>query len=84
VSLNPFLERWRERATDGELAIPHWPSSAAKWLSGAAYGARFVELLQRKPSKAVPSEAAERAVDDFIRAKLAAENQYPLLWSSEP
>ncbi len=84
ASLNPFLERWRERATDGELAIPSWPSSAAKWLSGAAYGARFMELLQRKPSSEVMPGAAERAVDDFIRAKLAAENQYPLLWSSEP
>ena len=84
VALNPFLERWRERATDGELAIPRWPGSAAKWLSGSAYGARFAELLQRPPAKTVPPGAAERAVDDFIRAKLAAENQYPLLWSSEP
>jgi glycosyltransferase involved in cell wall biosynthesis len=86
--LNPFLTRWRERATDGALQISKWPPRAAQWLSGPSYARRWVALLGTRPDSNRRPGRGENpsimAAEEFIRSKLARENQYPLLWTSEP
>jgi hypothetical protein len=84
AALNPFLVRWQGRAAEGALAASRWPRGAAKWLSGPAYGHRFAELLHIKSSRPARAGAGVRVANDFIRAKLAAQNQYPLLWTADP
>jgi glycosyltransferase involved in cell wall biosynthesis len=84
AALNPFLLRWRARAAEGALTASRWPREAAKWLGGPAYGHRFAELLHSHSSRPVQRDAGVRVAKEFIRAKLGAENQYPLLWTVEP
>ena len=90
AALNPLLGRWRESAACGALQVAPWPRGSARWLSGPAYARRFAELLNGNSGSAAtvgrpPDETASRRVfDEFIRSKLAGENQYPLLWTSEP
>lgn len=84
VPLNPFLRAWRERARAGGLKASAWPASADRWLGAAAYARRFFECLPgggRRRSRPSASLAAQQA---FLRVKLANENLYPLLWSTEP
>ncbi|MBI4625412.1 MAG: glycosyltransferase [Verrucomicrobia bacterium] len=83
AALNPLLRRWRSRAGAGALAASRWPHSAERWLGAAAYARRFAQLLHAAPG-AVADDAPERIADEFFRAKLAWENQYPLLWSRAP
>ncbi len=81
--LNPFLERWRSRATAGRLEISPWPRSAARWLGGRAYARRFLELvppLLARPPRAGASQVAQA---EFLRRKLRADHLYPLLWNSD-
>jgi hypothetical protein len=82
--LNAFLRSWRKRAVAGTLVASRWPRSATQWLGGEAYGRHVARLLSRTPRDSVTPEASLGAADEFIRAKLAGENQYPLLWTSEP
>jgi len=85
--LNPPLDGWRRRAARGTLAVSPWPERADQWLGGAAYGQAFTRLLRsgRSVSPATGSgKAGIAAAAEFIRAKLAAANQYPLLWNLEP
>ena len=80
--LNPFLRTWHERALAGRLKVSPWPPSAARWLGGAAYARRFLQLVPPLFSRA-PGPAAGRAAQaDFLRRKLRSENLYPLLWNS--
>jgi hypothetical protein len=81
--LNPFLRDWRERARAGLLAPTHWSRQSERWLSGAAYAERLLRL--RRPWGRVPlgALAAVEAQRDFMRARLARENLYPLLWSPQ-
>jgi glycosyltransferase involved in cell wall biosynthesis len=82
--LNPFLRRWRQRAAAGELRVSHWPRTASHWLSGAAYGRRLQRLLRTTAEAGIDPRASRRVAEEFIRAKLAGPNQYPLLWTPEP
>jgi glycosyltransferase involved in cell wall biosynthesis len=82
--LNPFLQSWRKRAAAGTLLASRWPRSATQWLGGEAYGRHIRRLLSGAPGNSVGPEASVAAAEEFIRAKLAGENQYPLLWTSEP
>lgn len=82
--LNPFLVRWKKRAVAGKLGVSAWPRAADRWLAGAAYARRLEELLAARPARRIDADAGVRTVQDFVRAKLAGENQYPLWWSSEP
>jgi hypothetical protein len=82
--LNPFLRPWQARAERGALRVSPWPRTAARWLSGRAYARRFVQVLNQT-APAPPDARIQRAAqDEFIRAKLAAENLYPLLWTTAP
>lgn len=81
--LNPRLVMWRAAAANGRLVASRWPRHAANWLGGPAYGHRFAELLYTKTTGSLPTAASVRVADEFIRAKLAGENQYPLLWTTE-
>jgi len=76
---NPWLAAWRRRAAEGALQPSAWPPGASRRLDGAAYARRFIRLL-RAPASTPPAGAGRRAMEAFIRAKLAGENQYPLLW----
>ena len=82
--LNPFLRSWRKRASAGTLLASRWPRTATHWLGGEAYGRHVVRLLSRTPGDPLRPDASVAAADEFMRAKLAGENQYPLLWTSEP
>lgn len=92
--LNPNLPAWRRQAQAEQLRVSPWPRRAARWLGGAAYARRLVSLLEAEPAPTPPGRTrrpaknanapGRRATTDFIRAKLAADNQYPLLWSTEP
>lgn len=83
AALNPALRAWRARAAAGELAVSRWPRTAERWLGAKAYARRFARLLQTVPD-VVAAGAPARIADEFFRAKLAGENQYPLLWSRAP
>lgn len=80
---NPWLASWRARAAAGTLRASAWPAAATRRLDGAAYARRFGRLL-RSPAPALPATAGQAAMAEFIRAKLAGDNQYPLLWSPQP
>ena len=82
--LNPYLVSWRKRAAAGTLLASQWPRGAAQWLGGEAYGRHIARLLSGSPRDSVGPEASVAAADEFVRAKLAGGNQYPLLWTSEP
>ena len=80
--LNPFLVAWCDRAARCRLALTPWPQRAAQFLGGAAYAARFAAFLADRPPDRLPRSAGRAAQADFIRRKLAADNLYPLLWST--
>ncbi|MBI5380853.1 MAG: hypothetical protein HZA31_03020 [Opitutae bacterium] len=81
--LNPFLEKCRSAAAAGRLQPMSWPRSAEKWLSGPAYARQFNAILRDRP-KCEPGRGASLAAqEDFMRSKLTAENQYPLLWGDD-
>lgn len=80
--LNPFLSDWRRRAGAGALQVTRWPRTADRWLSGPAYARAFVRTLQRPSTRPNP-DAAVRAQADFFEKKLAAANNYPLLWNTD-
>jgi hypothetical protein len=82
--LNPFLKSWRRRAAAGALIASKWPRGAMTWLGGAAYGRHVTELLAANPRTPAGTAESMGASNEFIRSKLARENQYPLLWTSEP
>jgi len=79
--LNPFLLPWRERAASGTLAPTRWPRAAEAHLSSANYARRFARIVAAgaaPPPEAVCGLAAQ---GDFIRARLASTECFPLLWS---
>lgn len=82
--LNPFLDSWRQRATDGTLRITSRPRSAREWLGGKAYGRRLFGALGTLPSSGISQPTAVRIQSEFISAKLDDRNLYPLLWSNRP
>jgi hypothetical protein len=79
--LNPFLSDWRERARAGCLAVTNWPRQSQRWLSGAAYAERLLRLRRPGSQPPLPTRSAVAAQRDFMRARLARENLYPLLWA---
>ncbi len=79
--LNPFLAGWREAAESARLQPTSGLEQARTQLSGAAYAARFCEILATE--NRTSSDDAIALQDEFIRARLAPENLYPLLWSAE-
>ncbi len=81
--LNPALRRWRGRAETGTLAVSRWPSGAVRRLGAEAYGRGWAELVAIAPGT-VADGSAERIAEEFFRAKLAGENQYPMLWNLSP
>lgn len=83
VALNPFLQRWRDRADTGRLETSAWPRAAERWLGGRAYAQRFLELVPPWFSDAPRPGASKKAQAEFLRKKLHAENLYPLLWKSQ-
>jgi glycosyltransferase involved in cell wall biosynthesis len=83
LPLNPWLADWRERAAHGKLRATRWPASADQWLGGKAYGRRFWKLIAAETPKPVAISAASAAQEDFFRARLDAENLFPLLWSRD-
>lgn len=80
--LNPWLRVWRERAAAGRLEVSAWPAGAARWLGGQAYARRFFLAWRaaRRRSGQAPPEAA-RCQAAAVRARLALDRPYPLLWS---
>ncbi len=80
--LNPFLETWRTRAAAAQLQISPWPQSAARWLGGDIYAARFWSLVPTGLATRPAPGASTAAQGQFLRQKLKAENLYPLLWNS--
>ena len=82
--LNPYLASWRARAAAGKLVPSSWPRDAGKWLSEKAYGTRIATLLYATTGRPLETKASMAAANEFMREKLAGENQYPLLWTSEP
>lgn len=82
--LNSFLKRWRDSASRRALKVSHWPRSADRWLSGRAYAKGFSRLLEPAAGADPATNAGESIAQEFIRAKLAGSNQYPLLWTSAP
>jgi hypothetical protein len=79
--LNPFLEVWRHRAEQRRLQKSPWPDKAAHWVGGPAYAERLLRLLRPSAVTPVSAAAARAAQSDFIEAKLASDQLYPLLWS---
>ncbi len=80
--LNPFLAPWRELAARGGLATTKWPRETAAQLSPRTCASRLAEIAGAAiASRPVPSRgvAAQHA---FIRARLRAEEMFPLLWSA--
>jgi len=80
VQLNPQLARWRRQASEGTLKVSRWPRKTSGWLGAASYGRKFAQLLDTEPQTVAPGVPA-RISQKFLRAKLAGENQYPMLWS---
>ena len=80
LRLNPQLARWRRQASEGTLKVSRWPRKASAWLGAEAYGRAFARLLDTVPQTVKPGIPA-RISEEFFRAKLAGENQYPMLWS---
>jgi len=81
--LNPFLAGWRRQAGRGELQVTPWPRSAGRWLSGDSYARHFVRLLHSCPASTSTAQNARRAQAEFFEKKLAAGNNYPLLWEAD-
>ena len=81
--LNPILKAWRSRAETAKLDISPWPKSALKWLSGSAYGRSFSRMLNTSPPQRQRDRASLSTQAEFLRVKLAPENLYPLLWSTQ-
>ncbi|MGC3989554.1 MAG: hypothetical protein QM796_07735 [Chthoniobacteraceae bacterium] len=78
LAANPWLKDWRERAAKGALQLSPGLERARPELSGAAYARRFGAMLSVRDSRAVNRALLQ---NEFIRARLAPENLYPLLWS---
>lgn len=78
--LNFALRRWRGRVATKTLRVSNWPRDAVRRLGSKAYGRGFAQLLETMPGM-VTDGASERISKEFFRAKLAGENQYPMLWS---
>jgi len=78
MAANPWLEKWRVRAAKGTLQSSAGLEQARLELSGAAYAKRFSALLSQPGSGL---EKGDLIQNEFIRARLARENLYPLLWS---
>jgi len=81
LPLNPFLERWRQRAAAGDLETAPWPPRAESWLSGHAYAQRFLSLVSPRRGEVPEPGAGQAAQAEFLRRKLHADYLYPLLWS---
>lgn len=78
--LNPFLQTWRQRAGAQRLRVTRWPRSAHRWLGGDAYARRLLAGLRVLATASATPFSPTQLQSDFINNKLAAHNQYPLLW----
>ncbi|MBI3875154.1 MAG: glycosyltransferase [Verrucomicrobia bacterium] len=80
--LNPFLEVWRQRASNGRLQVTRWPRKANRWLSGRAYAERFADIVATQSPARLSANSGVATQKEFIRQKLAVQHAYPLLWST--
>jgi hypothetical protein len=83
AALNPLLQLWKKRADRGHLQVTPWPRAAAGWLDGRSYACRFTGIARAAGQGGRRSNSALRAQEDFLREKLGAQNQFPLLWSRD-
>lgn len=81
--LNAHLPPWREAANAGALQPAAWPASIESQLGTTAYARRFRKLLQSPARDAQPADGGA-ATERLLAHKLATDNLYPLLWTSEP
>jgi glycosyltransferase involved in cell wall biosynthesis len=81
--LNPFLTVWRKRAGQKKLQVTRWPRTAERWLGGRSYAENMLRVFQLRPASPPTKQAATRAQAEFFQKKLAAANNYPLLWEAE-
>jgi hypothetical protein len=70
AALNPFLTVWRRRAQAGELTITAWPAAAQRWLGGAAYARRFLDLAPDNWGERSRRPAGVAAQQTLLRHKL--------------
>lgn len=84
--LNAHLPLWREEAQAGALQPAEWPAMLETRLGPKAYARRFRQLLQSpaRAPEAPEAAAGEAATERLLEHKLAADNLYPLLWTTEP
>jgi hypothetical protein len=80
--LNPFLETWQRLAATGKLRRTPWPRTAKAWLGGEAYAQRFFNAVNLKSDSYSAGFTPMKVQTDFMEAKLASHNLYPLLWST--
>lgn len=80
AELNLLLKKWRYLAQAGTLREARWPTKATRRLEPGAYAECWRELLARRVPRPAKS-AGRQAQAEFIRARVAADNLYPLLWS---
>jgi hypothetical protein len=81
VRWNPFLARWRARASSGELHCTTWPRNADRWLGEVPYARRFWKLMRPRRNQEMQGKVSERLQAEFLQVKLASEQLYPLLWT---
>lgn len=80
--LNPGVAMLRGSA--GNLPAATLDPAASGTLSPARFGENFLAALERAVSAApVPADAPERALQAFLKDRLATPNLYPLLFSTE-
>ncbi len=79
--LNPFLRRWKQEASTQSLQPVEWPESASHWLSGEAYAAQFFKAMAPNPPRKDATDVPQQTQREFMAAKLAPANLYPLLWA---
>ncbi len=79
LPLNPWLERWRNRAARGTLQTTAWPRIARTQLSGDGFAARFWQNTPSRPDMRSGVGTPHQCLMDFIRLKVRAEMLYPLL-----
>lgn len=84
AALNPFLERWRQRAAQDGLRCSPWPRTAERWLSGEAYARRFFRALTHRMACPPPPARPAAVQADLLTQKLHPQNLFPILWSKHP
>jgi glycosyltransferase involved in cell wall biosynthesis len=81
--LNPFLTGWQRRAQNQKLQVTRWPQRAARRLSGQSYAASLQRIVRQRSSSGPTTRDARQVQAEFFENKLAAANNYPLLWNAD-